>query len=242
MRRPWDVRSARPARRGREGRPSAPGAPGRAGAGRPPGGPPGRRRRAGCRCCPHPAGTQILGTGIILSASGLVLTDYHVIRDQVFVGVRVGGTGAVHPATVVLTDPDEDLALLRIQGTPALRPAELARTSSAEVGAPVLAIGNAMGLGRVPRAAAGRLVGLHRTIRYGVGSGIVDLEGVLEAAAPIFAGDSGGALVDAAGQVIGLIAAGSDDAPCAPTAVCALHLAYAIPIRTALAQIGYTGL
>jgi S1-C subfamily serine protease len=189
-----------------------------------------------------PAGTQILGTGIILSASGLVLTDYHVIRDQVFVGVRVGGTGAVHPATVVLTDPDEDLALLRIQGTPALRPAELARTSSAEVGAPVLAIGNAMGLGRVPRAAAGRLVGLHRTIRYGVGSGIVDLEGVLEAAAPIFAGDSGGALVDAAGQVIGLIAAGSDDAPCAPTAVCALHLAYAIPIRTALAQIGYTGL
>ena len=189
-----------------------------------------------------PAGTQILGTGIIVSTSGLILTDYHVIRDDVFVGVRVGGAGEVHPATVVLTDPDHDLALLEIQDALPLKPAELARTSSTAIGDPVLAIGNAMGLGRVPRAAAGRLVGLHRTIRYGVGSGIVDLEGVLEAAAPIFAGDSGGALVDAAGQVIGLIAAGSDDAPCAPTAVCALHLAYAIPIRTALAQIGYTGL
>jgi hypothetical protein len=48
--------------------------------------------------------------------------------------------------------------------------------------------------------------------------------------------------VDATGHVIGLIAAGSDDAPCAPAAVCPLHLAYAIPIHTALTQIGYTTL
>jgi S1-C subfamily serine protease len=187
-----------------------------------------------------PAGTQILGTGIIVSSSGLVLTDYHVIRDDVFVGVRVGGTGEVHPATVVLTDPDDDLALLQIQDAPTLKPAELARTSSAAVGDPVLAIGNAMGLGQVPRAVAGRLVALHRSISYGVGSGTVDLDGVIEAEAPIFAGDSGGALVDATGHVIGLIAAGSDDGPCAPAAVCPLYLAYAIPIHTALTQIGYT--
>ena len=189
-----------------------------------------------------PAGTEILGTGIILSASGLVLTDYHVIRDDVFVGVRVGGTGEVHPAQVVITDPDADLALLQIQGAPILKPAELARNSSPAVGDPILAIGNALGLGRVPEAVGGHLVALHRSVRYGVGSGTVDLAGLIEAAAPIFAGDSGGALVDAAGHVIGLIAAGSDDAPCAPEAVCPLHLAYAIPIQAALTQIGYTAL
>ena len=188
-----------------------------------------------------PAGTQILGTGIVLSSSGLVLTDFHVIRGDVFIGVRVGGTGVVHPADVLVTDPDADLALLQIQGAPPLKPAELARTSAA-IGDPVIAIGNAMGLGRVPKAVAGRLVALHRSIQYGVGSGTVDLDGIIEAAAPIFAGDSGGALVDATGQVIGLIAAGSNDAPCAPAAVCPLRLAYAIPIRTALAQIGYTAL
>ena len=189
-----------------------------------------------------PAGTEILGTGIIVSSSGLILTDYHVIRDDVFVGVRVGGAGEVRPATVVLTDPDHDLALLEIQDALPLKPAELARTSSTAVGDPVLAIGNAMGLGQVPRAVAGRLVALHRSVSYGVGSGTVDLDGVLEAEASIFAGDSGGALVDASGHVIGLIAAGSEGAPCAPGAICPLHLAYAIPIHTALAQIGYTAL
>ncbi len=189
-----------------------------------------------------PAGTQILGTGIVLSSSGLVLTDFHVIRGDVFVGVRVGGTGEVDPAEVLVTDPAADLALLQVEGAPTLKPAELARTSSAAIGDPVLAIGNALGLGQVPKAVAGRLVALQRSISYGVGSGTVDLAGMIEAAAPIFAGDSGGALVDATGHVIGLIAAGSDDAPCAPAAVCPLHLAYAIPIHAALAQIGYTAL
>ena len=138
-----------------------------------------------------PAGTQILGTGIIVSTSGLILTDYHVIRDDVFVGVRVGGAGEVHPATVVLTDPDHDLALLEIQDALPLKPAELARTSSTAIGDPVLAIGNAMGLGQVPRAVAGRLVALHRSVSYGVGSGTVDLDGVIEAEASIFAGELG---------------------------------------------------
>jgi S1-C subfamily serine protease len=189
-----------------------------------------------------PAGTEILGTGIILSATGLVLTDYHVIRDDVYVGVRVGGTGEVHPAEVVVTDPDADLALLQIQDAAVLRPAELARTSSAAIGDPILAIGNARGLGRAPEAVRGHLVALDLSVRYGIGSGTVDLAGMIEAAAPIFAGDSGGALVDATGRVIGLIAAGSDDTPCAPEAVCPLHIVYAIPIHAALTRIGYTAL
>jgi S1-C subfamily serine protease len=187
----------------------------------------------------QPAGTQILGTGIIVSSSGLVLTDYHVVRGDVFIGVRVGGAGLVRPASVVIDDPSDDLALLQIEGGGAVKPAELETSPSAAVGDPVVAIGNAMGLDVVPRAASGRLLALDRTVSYGVGSTTVSLAGIIEAATPIFTGDSGGALVNAEGRVIGMIAAGSDDMPCAPAAVCPLHLAFAIPIGQALTQIGF---
>ncbi len=186
----------------------------------------------------EPAGTQILGTGIIVSSSGLILTDYHVVRGDLFIGVRIGGVGLVRPASIVVDDPSDDLALLQIQGGGAVRPADLARSPSAAVGDPVVAIGNAQGLDIAPRAAAGRLLALDRTVSYGVGSTMVNLAGIIEAATPIFTGDSGGALVNADGRVIGVIAAGSDDTPCDPGAVCALHLTFAIPIDQALAHLG----
>jgi S1-C subfamily serine protease len=186
-----------------------------------------------------PAGTQILGTGIIVASTGLVLTDYHVIRDGVFIGVRVGGRGAVHPASVVISNPSDDLALLQIEGGGWVKPAVLGRASTARVGDAVLAIGNALGLDGALRAVSGRLVALRRAVSYGVGSSVVSLAGILEAATPVFAGDSGGALVDGQGRVIGVIAAGSDAAPCPRGAVCPLHLAYAIPIGQAMDQIGY---
>ena len=187
----------------------------------------------------QPAGTQILGTGIIVSSGGLVLTDYHVVRGDVFIGVRIDGVGLVRPASIVIDDPSDDLALLQIEGGGAVRPAELEKSSSAAVGDPVVAIGNAMGLEIAPRAAAGRLLALDRTVSYGVGSTTVNLAGIIEAATPIFTGDSGGALVNADGRVIGMIAAGSDDTPCARAAVCPLHLAFAIPIDQALESLGY---
>ncbi len=187
----------------------------------------------------QPAGTQILGTGIIVSSTGLILTDYHVVRGDVFIGVRIGGVGLVRPASIVVDDPSDDLALLQIEGGGAVRPAELERSSSAAVGDPVVAIGNAQGLDIAPRAAAGRLLALDRTVSYGVGSTTVSLAGIIEAATPIFTGNSGGALVNADGRVIGMIAAGSDDTPCAPGAVCPLHLAFAVPIDQALAEVGF---
>jgi S1-C subfamily serine protease len=187
----------------------------------------------------QPAGTQILGTGIIVSAGGLVLTDYHVVRDEVFIGVRVGGVGVVRAASIVVDDPSADLALLQIEGGGVLRPAEMEGSASAAIGDPVVAIGNALGLDVTPRAVAGRLLALGRTVSYGVGTATVSLAGIIEAGTPIFAGDSGGALVNADGRVIGIIAAGSDDAPCAPAAICPLHLAFAIPIERALEQLGF---
>lgn len=139
----------------------------------------------------EPAGTQILGTGIIVSSSGLILTDYHVVRGDLFIGVRIGGVGLVRPASIVVDDPSDDLALLQIQGGGAVRPADLARSPSAAVGDPVVAIGNAQGLDIAPRAAAGRLLALDRTVSYGVGSTMVNLAGIIEAATPIFTGNWG---------------------------------------------------
>jgi S1-C subfamily serine protease len=187
-----------------------------------------------------PAGTELLGTGIIVSSSGLILTDYHVIRDEVFIGVTIGGVGGVYPASVVITDPDDDLALIRLDADPPLRPAPLAGPALVRVGEPVVAIGNAGGREVAPTAAAGQLVALHRTIEYGVGSGMVSLAGTMEARAPIFAGDSGGALLDGAGRVIGMIAAGASDGPCATRSGCPLPLVFAIPIEQALSEIGFT--
>ena len=147
--------------------------------------------------------------------------------------------GAVHPASVIISNPSDDLALLQIEGGGWVKPAVLGIASTARVGDPVLAIGNALGLDGALRAVSGRLVALRRSVSYGVGSSVVSLAGILEAATPVFAGDSGGALVDGQGRVIGVIAAGSDDAPCPRGAVCPLHLAYAIPIGQAMDQIGY---
>jgi len=187
----------------------------------------------------EPAGTQILGTGIVVSSTGLVLTDYHVIRGNIYIGVRVGGLGDVHQAVVVTSDAADDLALLQIEGGPAGKPAQLAAASIVKVGEPVVAIGNAMGLDIEPGAAAGHLVALNRPVSYGVGGEVVTLARAMEAATPIFTGDSGGPLVDGGGRVIGMIAAGSDDNPCAPAATCPLHVTYAVPIHQALAQIHF---
>jgi S1-C subfamily serine protease len=182
----------------------------------------------------QPAGTQILGSGIILEGGGLILTAAHVVRDEVFVGVRVGGVGRVIAARVVATDAARDLALLRVDGSVRLRPASLG-PGPALIGEPVAVIGNAMGLGGVPRLTAGRLVALDQSIGYGVGSSTVHLAGTLEAAAPIAVGDSGGALIDGRGRVIGVIAAAAGGS-CSPT-LCAMRVAYAIPIGRALTDL-----
>jgi len=77
-------------------------------------------------------------------------------------------------------------------------------------------------------------------VSYGVGGLTVNLAGVMEARAAIFVGDSGGALVDARGRVIAMIAAGSGDGPCLAGRSCALSLAYATPIGQALSMVHLT--
>ncbi len=171
------------------------------------------------------------GTGMILSPTGLVLTNNHVIDGATSVVVTLARSGAKYQARVVGYDNADDIALLQITGAPALTSVSFGNSAQVSLGTPVLALGNAEGRGGVTPA-RGVIDGLNRSIQASdEGSGTTeDLNHMLQTNAGIQQGDSGGALVNNAGQVIGMItAANTGTGPSAGTA------GFAIPIDTALA-------
>jgi S1-C subfamily serine protease len=156
-------------------------------------------------------GGEAAGTGMLLGSSGEVLTNNHVIRDGTHIRVIVPG-GRRYPVRVLGTNARKDVALLQIKGTPPpVAPVTLGDSSSAAVGAPVWAVGNAGGVGGAPSIAAGSITGLGRSITAvdDIGANPERLNGMIRVNAHIRPGDSGGPLVDAAGQVIGMDTAAS---------------------------------
>ncbi len=138
-----------------------------------------------------------LGTGVVIDASGLILTNAHVIEkaDVIHVLTPDGDDGE---ATVVGTDPDTDLALLRVEGLAGLRPAPLGDSDRVSVGDWVIAIGSPFGL--------------HHTVTAGIISAKargVDDSGMeyLQTDAAINPGNSGGALFDLDGTLVGITTA-----------------------------------
>ena len=136
------------------------------------------------------------GTGIVYRADGLVLTNAHVVEGATRVTVTTTGDRQARDATVVGTDPDNDIAVLRVTDTDGLVVAQLGRSADTRVGEDVVAIGNALGLRGDPSVTRGIVSALDRTIG--------DLTGLLQTDAAINSGNSGGPLVNAAGQVIGI--------------------------------------
>jgi S1-C subfamily serine protease len=149
------------------------------------------------------------GTGMVLSSSGEVLTNNHVINGATSISVTVSG-GRVYPAKVVGYDATDDVAVLQLQGAPKL-PAISTSVSQPLVGDPVVAIGNALGRGGTPATAQGSVTALNQTITAtdDGGSNPETLNGVIQVDANIQPGDSGGPLVNADGQVVGMDSAGS---------------------------------
>lgn len=149
------------------------------------------------------------GSGIVLTPNGEVLTSHHVIKGAEQIDVIDVGTGARYVATVLGYDRDRDIALLDIpdDDLPVARLTEV----PARVGMEVLAIGNAGGAGGVPTAVGGRIVDLERTIVARNAGDLTRkaLSGLIEVRAPVAAGQSGGALVDSTGAVLGVLAAAS---------------------------------
>jgi S1-C subfamily serine protease len=171
------------------------------------------------------------GTGMVISPDGLVLTNNHVIDGATAVTATLAGSGRGFQARVVGYDSVADVALLQLSGASGLATVSFGNSAQVRLGTAVLALGNAEGRGGATPA-AGTIDGLDRSIQASdEGSGTTeDLKHMLQTNAQIQQGDSGGALADSAGQVIGMVTAANtgSDGQQGPTA------GFAIPSNSAL--------
>ncbi len=149
------------------------------------------------------------GTGMIITSSGEVLTNNHVVDQSISISVTIAGHAGSYKAHVIGVSPTADVALIQIEGVSGLPTVTFADSTSVKVGDPVVAIGNALGQGGTPALTQGQITAIDQTITASEGSGRSEtLNGMLQSDAGISPGDSGGALVNSAGQVIGMITAG----------------------------------
>ncbi len=160
-----------------------------------------------------------LGSGVVIDPRGYIVTNWHVVRDADEVRVQLAD-GRVAIPTVVGADPETELALLKID-LPNLPGIALGRSDNLEVGEVVLAIGNSLGLSQ--------------TVTMGIVSakgrgqlGVTTFEDFIQTDAAINAGNSGGALVNAKGELVGINTAVLSTAPDQPTPE---GLGFAIPVN-----------
>ncbi|HEY2716925.1 MAG TPA: trypsin-like peptidase domain-containing protein [Solirubrobacterales bacterium] len=140
------------------------------------------------------------GSGIVLDSEGHVLTNNHVVEGGSEISVKLESEGTAYPATVVGTEPNSDLALLRVEAPASkLHPLKLGNSSEVEVGDPVVAIGNPFDLERT--VTSGIVSALQREIQAPNGNAI---DNVIQTDAAINPGNSGGPLINADGEVIGI--------------------------------------
>jgi S1-C subfamily serine protease len=175
------------------------------------------------------------GTGMVLTSSGLVLTNNHVIDEATSVTATLVTSGKRYTAEVIGYDSTDDVALLQLEGASGLKTVSLSNSAKAAVGEAVLALGNAGGQGGLPSTAQGTIQGLDQSIKAtDEGSGTTeDLHGMIETNAPIEQGDSGGPLVNSSGQVVGMDTAANSTSSEYGSSTAATT-GYAIPINTAI--------
>ena len=178
-------------------------------------------------------GSQAAGTGMVLTSSGEVLTNNHVIEGATKITVRVPQTGRSYAATVLGYSVSADTALLQLKDASGLTTVATGSSSSLKRGQAVRAVGNAGGTGRLTLV-RGAITGLGKAITASDGQGQSErLTGLVETNANVRPGDSGGPLLDASGRVVGMDTAAS--ATGGFTFQQAAADAYAIPIAKALA-------
>lgn len=148
------------------------------------------------------------GSGVIISEDGLVLTNAHVVDGAPRADLTMHD-GTTAEATLVGSLPENDIALLRIEGANGLTPAEIGSSADLVVGEPVVVLGNALNLGGPPSVTQGIVSALDRTIE--TPEGLV-LDHLIQTDAAINLGNSGGAMVDAEGRLVGIPTAVINDA------------------------------
>jgi putative serine protease PepD len=176
-------------------------------------------------------GGTSLGTGVIISTDGEIVTNAHVIRDATEIRVRLAGETEPRRVSLLASDRGNDLALLRMSGD-GFEAATFADPGSVRLGDEVVAIGFALGLDGEPSVTLGIVSALRRSI----GQSDVFLDGLIQTDAAISSGNSGGPLVNAAGEVVGInTAVARDTSTTAATNVgFAISVAEALPIVEAL--------
>ncbi len=171
-------------------------------------------------------------TGMVISSSGLVLTNNHVI-DQTTGLTATTSTGKRYIARWLGYDKNSDIAVIQLEGASGLKTVSLGDSTKVKLGQSVVAMGNAGGTGSIATV-TGTITGLDQSITASdEGSGIAPehLTGMLQTDAHIVPGDSGGPLVDTNGQVIGMDTAASTNS----SANGQQNLGFAIPINSAIA-------
>jgi len=150
------------------------------------------------------------GTGMIISPDGLVVTNYHVVglaaEAAGALTVTESGSTTAIKATLVGTDPTNDMALLRINGASNLKTIIFGNSDKAVVGDAVVTIGNALGLSQgSPTVTQGIVSAIGRTVTASASPTSTEtLSGLIQTDAAINPGNSGGPLIDTAGEVIGM--------------------------------------
>ena len=172
------------------------------------------------------------GSGVLFRSDGHLLTNFHVVDGASSIKVLLDN-GRELSAHVVGSDPDSDVAVVKIDGGP-FPVASLGSAAELKVGQPAIAIGSPLGLAGGPSVTVGVVSALHRRLNTRSGPSLLDM---IQTDAPISPGSSGGALLDAGGAVIGLTTA-------VATTDGAQGLGFATPVdvaRTSADQLITTG-
>ncbi|HMK63385.1 MAG TPA: trypsin-like peptidase domain-containing protein [Acidimicrobiales bacterium] len=176
---------------------------------------------------------QGAATGMVLTSNGGVLTNNHVVEEATSISVVDVGNRQTYGATVVGYDPSQDVAVLRLSSASGLHTVGLGDSSTVKVSNGVVVVGNAEGTGGTPSYAGGSVTALDQSItaQDQVSGASEQLSGLIETNADVIPGDSGGAMVNGAGRVIGMTTAASESYQFQPSSA----QGFAIPINQALA-------
>lgn len=165
-----------------------------------------------------------VGTGIIVDPKGYILTNSHVVSDGAAEKITVQlSDGSEVPGRILWNDKNTDLAIVKIDA-PNLKAAELGDSDTVKIGAYAAAIGNPLGLNFDRTVTQGIISGLNRSITVTDGQSQITMDGLIQTDASINSGNSGGPLLNSAGQVIGINSAKAQSAE---------GLGFAIPINIA---------
>jgi S1-C subfamily serine protease len=172
------------------------------------------------------------GTGIVIDPGGVVLTNNHVISGATDISAFAVGNGQTYAVDVIGYNRVADVAVLQLRGGGGLPSANIG--GGVGVGDPVVALGNAGGQGGTPSAVAGKVVALNQSVSATdtLTGAEENLGGLIQADAAIRPGDSGGPMVNDAGQVVGMNTAATDNYKMSG------GQGFAIPIGTAMGVAG----